>query len=69
MDVIAKNSKTRSTLYGVIFPVRDRILFTFRVEFDSGSRYQGRLSFSSKSNLIDYLMEVCGFEKLTFKKS
>lgn len=69
MEVIAKNSKTRSTLHGVIFPVRDRIVFTFHVVFDSGSRYQGRLSFSGKDSLIDYLMEVCGFEKLTFKKS
>lgn len=68
MEVIAENSKDRSTLHGIFSPFRDGIMFTFRVVIYGGSRTQGNLSFSDISDLTDYLLDDCGYESITFKK-
>ena len=68
MEVIAKNSKVCSSLHGVFTPLRDGIIFSFRVVFYSGSRYQGSFMFSDISDLTDYLFDDCGFDSLTLKK-
>ena len=69
MKVIAKNSKVRSTLHGVLTAnAGGGIMFTFRIEFYGGLRAQGNLIFSSISDLTDYLLDDCGYDLLTYKK-
>ena len=68
MEVIAKNSKVRSNLRGVIITFHGGIRFTFRVDIYGGSRSQGSLLFSDLADLIDYLLDDCGYDTLTFNK-
>lgn len=69
MKVIAKNSKVRSTLNGIISAYAGGgIQFTFRIDFYGGSRSQGNLIFSDLSELTDYLLDDCGYDSLTFRK-
>ena len=68
MKVIAKNSKFGSSLNGVVTRSRDGIKFCFRAVFYDESRYEGNLYYDSLSELIDYLVDECGCDILTFKK-
>lgn len=68
MEVIAKNSKVRSTLHGVITPLRDGIKFTFLIVYYDGARFQDNLIFCDISDLTDFLLDDCGFNTITFKK-
>ena len=67
MKVIAENKKVCSTLHGDISLSPHGILFTFRVLFYSGSRYHGNLTFRDLPEVIDYLLDDCGFDLVTFK--
>ena len=69
MKVIAKNSKLRSTLHGVLTAnAGGGIMFTFRIDFYGGSRSQGNLIFVDISDLTDYLLDDCGSDLVTYKK-
>ena len=67
MEVIAKNSKVRSTLHGVFTPFSKGYKFTYYYSY-GGIRFHDILTFSCISDLTDYLLDYCGYDLLTFKK-
>ena len=67
MEIIANSSEVRSTLHGITSVCRDGIKLTFSVLFLVGKRYDGEITFSGLSDLVDYLLHDCGFDSVTFK--